>query len=76
MAHCVGDVIDDDPKRKSGEFLRVVPGIRPFPCVTQMHVVADRYQDSPAAVANGPPPGYVAVLLIGAAGRDVLLAGI
>src|SRR5579872_355390 len=75
MTHRVGDVVDDDPKSESGKFLRVFPGIRPFPCVTQMHVEADRYFDAPVAVANRPPPGNIAVLFIGAARCDVLLAG-
>src|ERR1700674_3547140 len=75
VGHRVSDVIEDDAKSKSRKLLGVLRLIGVFPGVAEMHVVADRHHDAPMLVADGPPLGDVAVVLISYAGADILLAG-
>jgi hypothetical protein len=75
MGHGVRNVIEHDAKRESGKLLGILRAVRPFPGVAQMHVVADRHHHAAAIVANGAPLRHVAVLFVGSAGVDILLAG-
>jgi len=74
MRHAVHDVIDAHAEGQRCERFRILRVICPFPRIAQVHVVADRDDDAPFGVADGAPFRHVAILLIGAARRDVLLA--
>src|SRR5207249_4045163 len=75
VGHRIRNVVEDDAKRKSRKLFGVLRLVSVFPGVAEMHVVADRHHDAPVLVTNGPPFGHVAVLLIGYAAGDILLAG-
>src|ERR1700730_12602174 len=75
VGHRVDNVIEDDAKSQSRKLLGVLRLIGVFPGVAEMHIVANRYHDASVLIADGPPLGDVAVLLVGYAAGDVLFAG-
>src|SRR5215469_2849754 len=74
VGHAIDDVTQSYTKGHRGEGFRIVRIVRPFPRVTEMHVVADSDHDASLVVTDGTPFRNVPVLLICAAGADVLFA--
>src|SRR3954464_3475005 len=72
VRHAVQDVIEADAKGHGREGLGIIRIVRPFPCVAQVHVVADRDHDAPLLVPDSAPFRLIAVFLIGAAAPNVL----
>src|ERR1700730_3105171 len=74
VRHRIDDVIDSQPVGQRGKSLRVTRIVGMFPCVADMHVMADRHHDPPFIVANRPPLRLDAVPLVGSARADVLIS--
>src|SRR6516162_155719 len=72
VRHSVQDVIQPHAKRHRRECLRIIRIVRPLLRIAEVHVVADRDNNSAMAIANGPPFGLVTVFLISAAGPHIL----
>ena len=75
MGHRIDEVVDANAVGKRGVLFGIVREIGPFPCVAQVHVVADGHLDPAFIVEDGSPFRLNAVPLVGSTRIDELPAG-
>src|SRR5205807_3212772 len=72
VSQSVHGVIGGDPVRERGERLRITGVVGVFYGIAHIHVVADACENASFFVVDGPPFGFEAVVLVLAAGIQIL----